>query len=411
MKTELDELMKKYGADALMVLGPAQHNPAMVYFTGIAHVTNAVLIKKLGEEPVLIHPPMERDEAAHSGLITHSLSDYPLSDFLKITRNDRVAALALRFRKMLQDAGMENGQVVLYGQVELGETFDIIKALQDLMPKVKFKGVIPDQILMQAMLTKDETEVQRIRAMAEKTVEVVKRTKEFLQNCAVKGEVLQNEKGKPLTIGEVKSKINLWLAEIGAENPEGTIFAIGRDSGVPHSSGTDADIIRLGQPIVYDIFPCELGGGYYYDFTRTWCLGFAPASVLQAYEQVKTVYQAVVGALKVNEPFKNSQDLTCDMFEEMGHSTIRKDPKAEEGYVHSVGHGVGLRVHEMPFSGSDSSPQDALVPGSIFTIEPGLYYPERSFGVRLEDTYWMKPNGKAEKLAEFPMDLVIPMKS
>ena len=88
-----------------------------------------------------------------------------------------------------------------------------------------------------------------------------------------------------------KRRINLWLAERGADNPEGTIFAIGRDAGVPHSTGTASDPLRLGQTIVYDIFPCEAGGGYYYDFTRTWCLGYAPDAVQALYQDVLDVYQ------------------------------------------------------------------------------------------------------------------------
>jgi len=247
--------------------------------------------------------------------------------------------------------------------------------------------------------------------MARTTVETVRRTRDFLQNCKVKKEVLLDAGGDSLTIGKVKSRINLWLAELGAENPEGTIFAMGRDAGVPHSSGNETDEIHLGVPIIYDIYPCEAGGGYYYDFTRTWCLSYAPDGLKKMYDQVLSVYNTIVKELKTNAPFKNSQERTCDLFEEMGHTTIRTNPKTEEGYVHSIGHGVGLRVHEMPFSGTDSTPEDALLPGSVFTIEPGLYYPDRGFGVRLEDTYWMNSKGKAEKLADFPMKLVLPMKS
>jgi Xaa-Pro aminopeptidase len=80
------------------------------------------------------------------------------------------------------------------------------------------------------------------------------------------------------------------------------------------------------------------------------------------------------------------------------------------GYVHSIGHGVGLNIHERPFSGSDSSDKDILSPGTVMTIEPGLYYPEQGMGVRLEDTYWVNPVGKIEVLADFPMDLVLPVR-
>jgi len=54
--------------------------------------------------------------------------------------------------------------------------------------------------------------------------------------------------------------------------------------------------------------------------------------------------------------------------------------------------------------------EDRLEPGSVVTIEPGLYYPERGMGVRLEDTVWVRPDGEMEILADYPLDLVLPVK-
>jgi len=51
-----------------------------------------------------------------------------------------------------------------------------------------------------------------------------------------------------------------------------------------------------------------------------------------------------------------------------------------------------------------------LIPGSIFTSEPGLYYPSRGMGVRIEDTYYARPDGTFEILAEFPKELVLPVR-
>ena len=98
--------------------------------------------------------------------------------------------------------------------------------------------------------------------------------------------------GTRLTIGDVKRRIRQMLTDENLVDPEdGTIFAIGHDAGVPHSRGTDRDPLKLGQTIVYDIFPAEPGGGYYFDFTRTWCLGYAPPEVEQAYDDVLTDLQ------------------------------------------------------------------------------------------------------------------------
>jgi Xaa-Pro aminopeptidase len=222
--------------------------------------------------------------------------------------------------------------------------------------------------------------------------------------------MLIKKDGNPLTVGDIKSKINLWLAERGAENPEDTIFAIGRDAGVPHSSGNPEDPLRLGQTIVFDIYPCEAGGGYFYDFTRTWCLGYAPDDVLALYEMVFSAYQQVTSMIRVGKPFKDYQDMVCDLFSSQGHPTIREDPETQEGYVHSLGHGIGLNVHERPWSGINSDEKDCLVPGAVFTLEPGLYYPEKGMGVRLENSLWVTPQGEMQVLADYPMDLVLPVK-
>jgi len=73
MKSDIDALMEAQGLDALLISGPGRHNPPMVYMTGGANLLSAILIKKRGEAPILFHQPMERDEAALTGLQTRSL--------------------------------------------------------------------------------------------------------------------------------------------------------------------------------------------------------------------------------------------------------------------------------------------------------------------------------------------------
>ena len=260
------------------------------------------------------------------------------------------------------------------------------------------------------MATKDAAEVERIRRMGKITVEVVAETADFLTSHASRDSVLVKANGQPLTIADVKSQIRLWLAERDAESPEGVIFAIGRDAGIPHSSGNPKDLLRLGQTIVYDIFPCEAGGGYYYDFTRTWCLGYASDEAHALYDDVLSVYRQVIGKLKTNTPCHDYQMQTCELFEAQGHPTIKNRPQTQEGYVHSLGHGLGLHVHENPRFGMLATEADRLEPGVVVTYEPGLYYPERGIGVRLEDTLWVRPDGEIEVMVEYPMDLVLPMK-
>lgn len=409
MKTDLDTLMESAGASALLVTGPGQHNPAMVYLTGGGHLTHADLIKPRGQPAVLFHGPMEREEAARTGLATRSYSEFPMAALLKEAGGSRQKALALRYQQMLSSLGVTSGKILLYGRDEVGGALNIFTALQAAFPEFSIAGDAEDTLLPEAMATKSPDEIARIRRMGSITTAVVAQTADFLSAHASRNGVLVKSDGQPLRIGEVKAQINRWLAERGAENPEGTIFAAGHDAGVPHSSGNPDGVLRLGETIVFDIFPCEAEGGYYYDFTRTWCLGYAPDPALALYETVLDVYRQIFSELAADAYFPSYQRRAVGLFEARGHPTIQGQPDTLVGYVHSLGHGIGLKVHEKPWSGSQATASDTLRRGSVFTIEPGLYYPDRGLGVRLEDSAWVTPEGGIEVLAPSPLDLILPI--
>jgi Xaa-Pro aminopeptidase len=411
MKSDLDNLMQSSNIDAILVIGNTDHNPPMYYLTGSGHVSHAALIRKHSGETVLYCNDMERDEAAKTGLKILSFSTYKYEELLKEAQGDQSLAAAIRFKRMLTDQDV-HGRVALYGKTDLGAAYSIFTHLQKIIPDIELVGEAGDNSLfLKAMETKDVTEVEHIRRMGIVTTEVVRRTAEFLTSRKVReDEVLLKDDGTPLTIADVKGRINLWIAELGAENPEGTIFAIGRDAGVPHSAGNPADLLRLGRTIVFDIYPCEAGGGYFYDFTRTWSLGYAPPEAQELYDQVKAVYDRLRNDFTLNAPLKDYQRLTCELFEKDGHPTPLHTTGGLEGYVHSLSHGVGLNIHERPWSNLNSTDDNLLKPGVVFTSEPGLYYPERGMGVRIEDTYCVSPDGKIDVLAEYPYDFVLKMK-
>jgi Xaa-Pro aminopeptidase len=408
MKSDLDHLMKTHNLDAILITGPAQHNPPMGYFTGSIHMTGGDLIKKRGSDPILFYNPMERDEAAKSGYISKNLAEYRFDELMKSTNGNMLQATILRYQKMLEDNGLSSSRVGIYGKMDVGSAFEIFSGLERKLPDLEIVGQLGDSLMLQAMATKDAKEVERIRAMGVITTSVVGKVADFLTSQKSKNGVLVNSNGDPILIGDVKRKINLWLAESGVENPEGTIFAIGRDAGVPHSSGNPNDLLNLGQTIIFDIFPAEAGGGYFFDFTRTWCLGYAPDEVMAIYEDVFFVYHQIMSELEVNALCSQYQDRTCELFEERGHPTIKGNPQTQEGYVHSLGHGVGLYIHEYPRFSSNVK-EDRLATGSVVTVEPGLYYPDKGMGVRLENTVWVRPDGEMEILADYPLDLVLPV--
>jgi Xaa-Pro aminopeptidase len=416
MKSDLDRLMGERGFDAVFVTGPSHNNPVMYYLVNGATVgEGTMLLKKRGEEPVLFVNLMERDEAAKSGLRIVDTGKYDFLSILREAEGNRLLA-SIKFREALfADMGVA-GKVSLYGLGEQGRSLVFNNAFNAHQDTVEIVGEYADTIFDAAWTTKDPEEVARIKRVGEKTMLVVGNTAEFLQSHRASNGVLVKSDGSPLTVADVKREIRRWLLEENIEDPEGVIFSIGRDAGVAHSSGEGADHISLGKTIVYDIFPREPGGGYFFDFTRTWCVGHAPANVEKAYVDVLDTFDTLMSEMKLGDLCRGHEARACDLLEARGHPTHRSHPKSPQGYYHSLGHGIGLNVHERPFFGIFEGNNDTLAPNSVVTVEPGVYYPDEpdggGFGIRIEDCVWMNPaTSRFEALASFSKELVLPLKS
>ncbi len=405
MKRDIDRLMEERELDAILVAGKVHGNPAMYYMTNGAGLMSGRVLQKRGEEPVLICSPIEREEAAASGLAIVNMSKYDFASILR-EEGDRLAAVVELYRRIFADLEVK-GRVGFYGLADQGRAWALLNALDAQLEGIEVYGDFDVTLLDAARATKDAGEAERVREMGRRTCDVIGQTVEFLKSHQVKDEALVQADGSPLTIGRVHERINHFIAEGRMEDPEGFIFSIGRDAGVPHNKGNSESVIELGKTIIFDIFPCEAGGGYFADVTRTFCLGYAPPEVEKAYQDVYECHATMMEAYKVGVEARHYQQMTCDFFESRGHPTIASDSKTESGYVHSLGHGLGLAVHEEPRFSDTPSNTDVLRPGHIFTCEPGLYYPDRGFGIRLEDDLWIDPDGAIHNLTNFPKELVV----
>jgi Xaa-Pro aminopeptidase len=408
MKQDIDRLMQDRNLDAAFVSGTIHGNPAMVYMTGGAGLTRGMVVKKRGEEPILLCWPMEREEAAASGLATVNLAKYDYNGLLREI-SDRLAASVEFYRRIFADLDVR-GRVGFYGLGDSGRSWMLLNALNARLDGVEVCGEFDVTLIEAARTTKDADEATRVRQAGQRTCDTIGQTVAFLQSHGVKDGALAQANGSPLTVGHVHEQINRFIAEQRLEDPEGFIFSIGRDAGVPHNKGTLDAVMELGKTIVFDIFPREAGGGYFADVTRTFCLGYAPPEVEKAYQDVYDCQAMVFGAYKVGTEAKQYQRMTCEFFAERDHPTIAAAPKIESGYVHTIGHGLGLDVHEEPRFADLPSNTDVLKPGHIFTCEPGLYYPDKGFGMRIEDDVWIDPDGGVHNLTDFSKELVIKVK-
>lgn len=407
MKRDLDALMEKRGLDAFVVTGGEEHSFIRDYLTNGAHISGGYILKKVGSEPVLIAHGMEVEEAKKSGLETRLFSNFGYMDLVKELGDPEKAIVAL-WSRLLKDIGVERGRIGVYGVGAIHVYITLIEQLRAAYPQYEFVGETGLTLFEEAMQTKDEDELRRIQRVGEGTNEVVQATWDYIANHALTAdETVVKADGTPLTIGDVRRFFMNELAMRGLEDT-GTIFAQGRDAGFPHSRGENSQPLKAGQSIVFDIFPREIGGGYYHDMTRTWSIGYATPEVQKAYDEVMESFDIAVEAFRNGDKSSNLQFAVLDYLEGKGHKTLRTHPGAMDGYVHSLGHGVGLQIHERP-SLSHTRLEDVLQKGNVITIEPGVYYPEAGFGVRIEDTFYVTEQGELISLTPFKKDLVIPM--
>ena len=296
----------------------------------------------------------------------------------------------------------------MYGSWQINQTIAFYELLRQTQSQYEFVAEAKATIFEEAMLTKDADEIRRIRSVAERANAAMQRAWDAIAGLKVDGEYLVDEGGARVTIGDIKALVRRELMERGLEDTN-MIFAQGRDAGFPHSRG-EADMpLQLGQAIVFDLFPREPGGGYHHDMTRTWCIGYAPPEVQETYDTVMEAFDIAIESYGLGKPMHLMQEAVQSHFESKGHATTRTDPRAMAGYNHTLGHGVGIDIHERP-SISHTARDEVFQIGNVLTIEPGLYYPERGFGVRIEDLCIVDESGALVSLTPFRKDLVIPLK-
>src|SRR5204863_5766141 len=111
------------------------------------------------------------------------------------------------------------------------------------------------------------------------------RVREVIRGGRLEGKRLKDGDGW-VTIGRLRREVKRVFFEADLEEPHGNILAMGRDAGVPHNEGNDADVLEEGRPIVIDLYPAQSGGGYYFDVTRTICVGRASAELKDLHQLV-----------------------------------------------------------------------------------------------------------------------------
>jgi len=256
-----------------------------------------------------------------------------------------------------------------------------------------------DGTVTEIRATKTEEEISHVRAAQRANEAAMAAAEELLDDATIDNGGQLSHDGETLTSERVKEEIEVTLLRHGCSLDE-TIVACGADAADPHDRGSGP--LSAGEPIIVDIFPQDKTTKYHADMTRTFCKGEPTDTVRDWYDLTERAKRAAFEALEPGATGEAVHDAVCDVYEDAGLPTLRSDDRAETGFIHSTGHGVGLDVHELP----QLSPSGGeLEPGHVVTIEPGLYDPEVG-GIRIEDIAVVTEDGY-ENLTDYDQQLVV----
>ena len=239
--------------------------------------------------------------------------------------------------------------------------------------------------------------IRRAQAAAEAAMGTAR---ELLREARPNGERLELD-GEPLTSERVKAAIRRVFIDHGASCDD-FVVSHGPQSAIGHHAGEG--VLRAGEPILIDLWPRDDESACSADMTRTFVIGDIPDEVAEWHRLCKQALDRALADIRPGAPARSVFDGTCDIFEAAGYPTQRTKRDGEtlsDGFYHSLGHGVGLEVHEQPFLGMSGN--EELVAGDVLAVEPGLYRSGYG-GLRLEDLVLVTEDG-AENLTSFPYDL------
>lgn len=242
---------------------------------------------------------------------------------------------------------------------------------------------------------------RRVKAGAE--LAGVRRAQAVADKAMALAKQLVHELRPGLTSEAVRDAMRALCNEHGCDLPEAVIASHGAQAADGHSPGSGE--IERGESVVVDIFPRDRTSRCWADMTRTFVAGGGEPSeqLRRDWELTREALELATAEVRAGADTTRVWEVSCEPFEAAGVPTLRTAPDGAtllEGYTHTVGHGVGLEVHEAPAIGLAPS---TLVAGDVVTVEPGCYRPGLS-GVRLEDLLLVREDG-AELLTSFPYDL------
>jgi Xaa-Pro aminopeptidase len=248
--------------------------------------------------------------------------------------------------------------------------------------------------------SKDAAEIKLLRHAQEVTEQAMLKACRTVALAEARADRVLMVDGERLSSERLRAMIDHWLIDCGFSNPP-SIVAGGPVGADCHEHGHG--LLRTGEPVIVDIFPCDGQSHYNGDCTRTVVHGEIPAEVARMHAAVCAAKRAATSAVRAGATGEDVHRATIGAIEKYGYHMGFPPAGSSDAFAtmpHGTGHGVGLQVHEPPLLDM-RGPE--LVAGDVLTIEPGLYCLKYG-GVRVEDMVVVTQDG-CENLNKLPEGL------
>ena len=247
--------------------------------------------------------------------------------------------------------------------------------------------VIPGSSFFPKREFKTSAEEKKLARAMQITQESMMLTKEILHQAVIRKNSKLYYRKKLLTSELLRMEIEGFLKAHGFTAAR-TITAHGTQCSQPHNVGSGP--ILAGETIVVDIFPRDDESGYWGDMTRTFVKGEPLPVVKRAYDAVLAASAAAEKMIRAGVIAADVHKKAAEIMGNAGFVTGKTPDGIPCGFIHGLGHGVGLEIHEAPrVSPANPTP---LKKGQVISNEPGLYHPSWG-GIRLEDVLIVTESG------------------
>lgn len=337
------------GSDRLMVCDPV----SLLYFTGIKITPYerfiALILDARSGQGQLVLPDLERDAAKDSRLIVEFYGDQD-DPFLPVI--ELLGACRL--------PGVEKGSLPLAVAEKILTSLNR-KSDSSITALADITGIISD-----IRLIKDDTELQYLRMAA-------RFSDKILAEISAKIHIGQTEKDITVEImramaAQPKVMIDNFIIQVLA----------GTGSADPHGYSGDR-ILKEGNPVTIDFGVCYQH--YWSDCTRTFFIGPPKRQFKEIYQIVLDAQQEAIGKVRPGVPMAEVDLAAREVIDRAGYG---------EYFIHRIGHGIGLNIHEGPSMHSQN--RTPLAEGMVVTIEPGVYLPGLG-GIRIEEDVAVTADG------------------